>query len=138
MFVGRGDLKKNRIKNLFRVRRQAVHNALLWLKTHNQKYYGNINISDDHLSLLPEDDVPDVLMHLVRRCDDEGIIDQENDNYVQDDNDIQNESESYCFLYDYVILPFYFHQPSKPVKNLSQMTVTVFTFSYFFCMYNKL
>ena len=43
----------------FRVRRNVVHDALVWLQQHNP-YYSSINISEDNLHLLPEDDIVDV------------------------------------------------------------------------------
>ena len=42
----------------FRVRRNVVHRALLWLKDNNEQY-DNIDINDN-LHLLPEDDFVDV------------------------------------------------------------------------------
>ena len=32
--------------------------------------------------MLPNDDVPAAIEQLVRQCEDEGIVEQENDNYV--------------------------------------------------------
>ena len=50
---------QNNTHHDFRVRRNVVHGALLWLKQNNPRY-GHIDISDDNLHLLPEDDIVDV------------------------------------------------------------------------------
>ena len=50
---------QNNTHHDFRVRRNVVHGALLWLKQNNPRY-GHIDISDDNLNLLPEDDIVDV------------------------------------------------------------------------------
>lgn len=56
-FVGMGNLPKNWLRSTFRVRCHAVHDALQWLKLHNPKYYGQIEISPERLDNLPQDDV---------------------------------------------------------------------------------
>ena len=38
----------------FRVSRQRVHDALLWLMEHS-RYYGDINVSVENLEQLPDD-----------------------------------------------------------------------------------
>lgn len=48
---------KNWLRSTFRVRCHAVHDALQWLKLHNPKYYGQIEISPERLDNLPQDDV---------------------------------------------------------------------------------
>lgn len=48
-FIGAGDLLRNWIHSIFRVRRRAVCRALLWLKENNQKYYGNVHIDEGRL-----------------------------------------------------------------------------------------
>ena len=50
---------QNNTHHDFRVRRNVVHGALLWLKQNNP-CYRHIDISDDNLNLLPEDDIADV------------------------------------------------------------------------------
>ncbi|KAF8576530.1 hypothetical protein K439DRAFT_1366992 [Ramaria rubella] len=61
-FIGHGDVPKSWLKTTFRVRRQFVYEALLWLKTHNLKYYGNIDIDATRISSLPEDNVPHAIL----------------------------------------------------------------------------
>ena len=63
-----------------------VKGALLWLKENNAKYYGNIEINAEHLSHLPEDDVPEEIHALVRQTEDIGVLDEESDGYVPNDN----------------------------------------------------
>lgn len=80
-FVGRGRLQKNHLRTTYRVRRQVVADALRWLKSHNRYYY-DIDISNDRLASLPEDDVPDELLAVVNQTEHPEILDQENDDYV--------------------------------------------------------
>lgn len=86
-FIGLGDLPKAWIHSTFQVRRKVVHDALVWLKEINP-YYVDIGISSSHLEELPEDDVPEEIMNIIRQSDDVGIIEQESAGYVpQDDNE---------------------------------------------------
>ncbi|KAI6120913.1 hypothetical protein EDD16DRAFT_1518596 [Pisolithus croceorrhizus] len=71
----------------FRVRREAVRDALVWLRSNNPKYYGCIQISEEHLAYLPMDDVPIEIVSVIRQSDDTGIIDQEAEGYVPQDDD---------------------------------------------------
>ncbi|KIK18418.1 hypothetical protein PISMIDRAFT_109548 [Pisolithus microcarpus 441] len=86
-FVGVSRLPKNWIRTTFRVQRDAVRDALLWLKTNNPKYYGGIEISDERLRSLPVDDVPIEITSVIRQSDDIGIIEQESEGYVPLDDD---------------------------------------------------
>ncbi|KIK22654.1 hypothetical protein PISMIDRAFT_651606, partial [Pisolithus microcarpus 441] len=86
-FVGVGRLPKNWIRTTFRVRRDAVRDALVWLKTNNPKYYGGIKISDERLASLPADDVPIEISSVIRQSDDIGIVEQESEGYVPLDDD---------------------------------------------------
>ncbi|KAJ3559079.1 hypothetical protein NM688_g560 [Phlebia brevispora] len=83
-FVGRGRLPKAWLMRLFHVRREVVRAALLWLKANNPKYYGDIEISEEILSTLPEDDVPEEISSLVRQSTDMDLIDEGAAPYVQD------------------------------------------------------
>lgn len=84
-FIGRGKLPKRCLKSSFRVRREAVRRALLWLKANNPKYYGDIGINVGRLNALPEDDVPEEIVSMVRQSDDVGLVDQESAGYVPED-----------------------------------------------------
>ena len=75
-----------------RVRRDNVRAALLWLKRENQKYYGNIEISEERVASLPDDDVPNVLMKVVRTTDNESIINLENAGYVPTEEDLDKSN----------------------------------------------
>ncbi|KAI9069658.1 hypothetical protein FKP32DRAFT_1608308 [Trametes sanguinea] len=66
-FVGRGSLPKN------------------WLRT-TFRYYGNITVSDERLRGLPDDDVPEEVMSLIRQCTDEELAMQESAGYVPEDD----------------------------------------------------
>jgi len=83
-YIGPGELPKAWLRTIFCVRRAVVHDALKWLKAHNP-YYRDIEISDTNLNNLPEDDVPTEISSIMRHSSDVGVVDQENDGYVQDD-----------------------------------------------------
>lgn len=85
-YIGHGKLPKNWLRSTFRVRRDAVATALAWLKKHNQKYYGDITICPSALNKLPDDDVPDEILSIVRQTSDIGILDQEGSGYVRMDD----------------------------------------------------
>ena len=82
-YIGVGHIPKNWIHSTFRVRRFHVRRALNWLKAHNPKYYGSISISQQQLNQLPEDDVPDEILGVIRQSNDPGVIDQESSGYVR-------------------------------------------------------
>jgi hypothetical protein len=89
-FIAVGELPKSWIHSTFRVRRQVVFEALQWLKRHNSKYYGNIDISAQRIQNLPEDDVPEEITSLIRQSEDTGVVDQESEGYIPPDD---NEGE---------------------------------------------
>ena len=92
-FIGRGKLTVRNLRNLFWVRREAVLEALVWLKVNDPKYYGHINIDADRLCQLPEDDIPIEITTIVRQSTDEGLILQESAGYVPiPDNDATVET----------------------------------------------
>ena len=63
--VGPGPVSKDCLQSLFRVRRRALRRALKWLKKHNVKYYGDIDISEDNLEDYPENDIPIEVMAVI-------------------------------------------------------------------------
>ena len=93
-YIGVGHIPKNWIHSTFRVRRHHVSRALNWLKVHNPKYYGNIAISQQQLDQLPEDDVPDEILGVIRQSNDMGLIDQESAGYTRT-SDIGSSSKLY-------------------------------------------
>lgn len=84
-FVGQGRLPKQWLRNTFRVRRNAVQDALQWLQANNRKYFGDIQIDNDRLMQLPEDGVPVEIESIVRHNDDDTAIDAENGGYVPEE-----------------------------------------------------
>jgi hypothetical protein len=56
-------------------------------KENNSKYYGDIEISASRIQNLPEDDIPEEFLGIVRQSTETGIIDQESDGYVPVDED---------------------------------------------------
>lgn len=87
-FIGTGQLPKNWLRSIFRVRRAVVFEALRWLKENNPTYYGDIEISPERIQLLPEDDIPPEVENLVRQTTETGVVDQESNGYVPDDEPI--------------------------------------------------
>ena len=85
-FIGKGKVPIDKLRKLFRVRRQVVYRALYWLKTHNKKYYGDIIIDEPSLANLPEDDIPIEVSAIIRQSTDEGLVDDENSGYVPDND----------------------------------------------------
>jgi hypothetical protein len=86
-FIGYGKLPVRYLRGLFRVRRRMVLQALQWLKINNPKYYGDIIIDTDQLQNLPEDDVPDEVLGIVRQSDDVGMVEQERAGYIYNEDD---------------------------------------------------
>lgn len=81
-FIGRGTLPRHCLRSVFRVRRFSVSEALRWLKEHNPKYYGDIDINSDRLRLLPDDDIPEEILSVVRQSSDVDVVDQEGAGYI--------------------------------------------------------
>jgi hypothetical protein len=82
-YIGVGKIPKKWLHSTFRVRRHHVARALRWLQTNNQKYYGDIIVSENQLNQLPDDDVPDEILGLIRQSNDVGLVDQESSGYVR-------------------------------------------------------
>ncbi|KAI6030606.1 hypothetical protein F5J12DRAFT_713196, partial [Pisolithus orientalis] len=64
-FIGMGDLPKNWIHSMFWVQQHVVFEALHWLKEHNVKHYGDIEINAPWIESLPEDDIPEEIMSII-------------------------------------------------------------------------
>lgn len=77
IFVGTFIPKSINFKNIVRIRKQKVYNALKWL-IQNNHFYKNIQINQTNLDKLPEDDVPQVLLETMKIYEtitnDEGYI----------------------------------------------------------------
>ena len=69
------------LKKTFRVRCMVVYDALVWLKHHNP-VYGDICIDDGRLKELPEDDVPEELLMVVRQEYDDEVAVNERESYL--------------------------------------------------------
>ena len=85
-YIGVSSLPRKWLHSMFRVRRFHVARALEWLRINNPTYYGDITISRARLSELPEDDIPDEILSVVRHSTDVGLIDEENGGYVRADD----------------------------------------------------
>ena len=97
-FVGSKKLPKDWLKKTFRVRRDVVYAALVWLKNHNP-IYGDIKIDENRLKELPEDNIPDELLTVIRQERDDEIAEKERESYLladieeDDDEEIVDSSE---------------------------------------------
>ncbi len=89
-FVGIGTLPKRWLRYTFRVRREVVRRALRRLQG-DHRHYGHITISEERLTALPEDDVPEELLSVVRQCHDAGASVQEGAGYVPRDDEDDDE-----------------------------------------------
>jgi hypothetical protein len=81
-FIGLGQLPQKWLHSTFRVRRQVILDALVWLKKNNARYYGDIDIDNGRLECLPVDDVPPEILGIVRQTEDITLVDRESDGYV--------------------------------------------------------
>lgn len=84
---GQRHLPENWMKNLFRVRRNYVREALVWLKAYNPRFYGHIDISSERLVSLPVDGVPHELISIARHLEDSDIVREHDDSYVPSEDD---------------------------------------------------
>ena len=91
-FVSSRNLPMDWLKKTFRVRRQVVYDALLWLKLHNP-IYADIRIDESQLALLPEDDMPNELLAIVRHERDDDLAEKEGDSYLFGENMIRGDDE---------------------------------------------
>ena len=79
-FIGSKKLPMDWLKKTFRVRRVVVFEALLWLQRHNL-IYGDVIIDKARLEDLPENDIPDELLSVVRQQEDEELAENERESY---------------------------------------------------------
>jgi hypothetical protein len=84
-FVSSKTLPLDWLKKTFRVRRRVVHDALLWLHQNNS-VYADIQIDRSRLEDLPEDDVPDELISVVRQEEDTDSAEKERESYLCEEN----------------------------------------------------
>ena len=58
--------------------------VLLWLRMHNLRYYGGVQINIQHLEQVLEDDVPMEICSLIIHSSDEGLVDEKSLGYVSE------------------------------------------------------
>jgi hypothetical protein len=92
-FIGLGKVPKNWLKSTFRVRRDAVLQALIWLQNNNP-LYKDIIISQENMESLPADDVPEEIMATLRHEENAALVAHERASYVPEDDASDNENES--------------------------------------------
>lgn len=83
-FVGPKGCREPMMPNMFHVRRRKVKEALIWLKDNNP-LYGDIEISETSLELLPVDGVPEQLMETAKYSTATDKLDREHAGYVPRD-----------------------------------------------------
>jgi hypothetical protein len=87
-FVSSRRLPTDWLKKTFRVRRIVVHDALIWLKKNNP-IYSDIRIDERRLAELPNDDVPDELLAIIRQEEDDDLAEREQESYLK--GEVENE-----------------------------------------------
>lgn len=91
-FVGSKKLPVDWLKKTFRVRRFVVYEALAWLRGNNP-LYEDIVIDPSRLEELPEDDLPDALMAVIRQEEDDEVAERERASYVINEMEISSEND---------------------------------------------
>ena len=89
-YVGSKFLPKDWLKKTFRVRREVVYEALVWLQSHNP-IYADIKIDENRMRELPEDDVPDELLTIIRQEKDDELVEREKESYLLADDERVDE-----------------------------------------------
>jgi hypothetical protein len=87
-FVGTRKLPTDWLTKTFRVRRAVIRRALIWLKMNNP-IYEDIQIDAHQLTELPEDDVPEELLTIIRWEEDDKIVEEERESYLVVETDDQ-------------------------------------------------
>ncbi|VDC07039.1 unnamed protein product [Peniophora sp. CBMAI 1063] len=82
-YIGSGPLPKAWLAKGFRVRRPYVARALRWL-IGNNRHWERVRLDEAALAALPEDDVPDEVLAIVRQEQDERMAEGEGASYVPD------------------------------------------------------
>ncbi len=85
-FMGIGPLPKQWLRTTFRVRRPVVAAALRVLQRQH-RHYQSVTICEERLRALPEDDVPQELLQVMRHSPDGDIALQEHGGYVPEDDE---------------------------------------------------
>ena len=75
------DIKDNQSRLNYFCR--VVYEALIWLQKNNPIYM-DIQIDSDRLNGLPEDDIPEDLLLIICREDDDKIVEKKRESYVCD------------------------------------------------------
>ena len=83
-FVGPMGVQELTLPQFFRVQRQHMLDALLWLKANNLLYL-HIIVATTHLAQLPLDGIPKELVAVTKLSDDTALLAQEHASYVPED-----------------------------------------------------
>ncbi|KAF8124056.1 hypothetical protein EV363DRAFT_1178578 [Boletus edulis] len=90
--VGAKNVPDRSLPGFLRVSRQRVRDALVFLKNNNP-FYARIQISDENLSLLPDNDIPGQLLAVVKELPNTSVIEGDGGGYVID-NEEEESNES--------------------------------------------
>ena len=63
-----------------------MYEALVWLQSHNP-IYADIKIDENRMRELPEDDVPDELLTIIRQEKDDELVEREKESYLLADDE---------------------------------------------------
>lgn len=89
-FVGPKGVRVSNMPDSLRVRRWRIRDALQWLKENNP-LYADITISENRLSSLPEEGIPEEILSLVKYSNDTYGLNREHEGYVPEYD--ENEGE---------------------------------------------
>ena len=96
-FLGPKGLSESNMPAMFRVRRWRVRDGLVWLKANNP-LYSDIKISEERLSELPEDGIPDEIILTTKHSTDIEAVEREHEGYVPVDAGDDLEGKSLFYL----------------------------------------
>ena len=99
-FVGSTKLPADWLKKTFHVRQNIVYDALKWLHENNP-IYGDIVIDPVQVNDLPEDDIPDELLAVIQRENDDDVASREHESYLVNEEEAVNDGMNdgwFCFV----------------------------------------
>lgn len=80
-FIDVSTLPKSKLDSYFKIRRAAALAALRRAERNNPRYYVDIQVDEGRLNALPEDDIPEELLGIVRQNRDDGVTNEDTGGY---------------------------------------------------------
>ncbi|KAG6379573.1 hypothetical protein JVT61DRAFT_10077 [Boletus reticuloceps] len=91
--VGAKNIPDRSLPGFLHVSRQRIRDALVFLKENNP-FYEHVQISEDNLSLLPDNGVPVQLIAVVKELPNDTVINDEGSGYVLDEEGTESNEYS--------------------------------------------